>query len=173
MQASADTARTMASAPPQARVSRKPEAAGAAKAASTAARPTEHTGANRGATTAFAIGDASGTCENIAADSGVARMLDAPVRASASPTKRGRRGKRRASQAVPKPANSTMPSVESAESAKDTDSAVCGFTTMHPTMHAASALRAAGRRRAANESIPAKAMTAALTAEGGAADSTR
>lgn len=40
-------------------------------------------------------------------------------------------------------------------------------------MHTASALSAAGRRRAANEHMPAPAMTAARTADGGAAANTR
>ncbi len=93
--------------------------------------------------------------------------------ASASAAKRGRRGARRPIQAAARPANSTMPSVESTESANDAESAAAGEAATTPAMHRPTAFRLDGRRRARNDVVPASVMSAARTADIGMADSTR
>ena len=147
--------------------------AGTAKDASTAANPPAQTTGNSGAAATLASGATTGTCENSDAASGAAARLEAAVSESASRARRGARWKHCAIHAWKSPANSTMPSVESADSANETASAVRGSSAMQPIMHTASALSAAGRRRAVNANMPANAMTAARTADEGAAASTR
>ena len=139
--------------------------AGTAKDASTAASPPAQTTGNSGAAATLASGATTGTCENSDAASGAAARLEAAVSESASRARRGARWKHCAIHAWKSPANSTMPSVESADSANETASAVRGSSAMQPIMHTASALSAAGRRRAVNANMPANAMTAARTAD--------
>ena len=171
--ASARTTPVMQPAAPVAAGMSSGERGGTAKQRTHAARPAEHTRGNRGPATTFATGATSGSWENIAADSGVAMTLEANVRESPSATTRGTRGAADSTHDAISPANSTIPSVERAESAKETESAVVGESETHPMMQTERAPSAAGRRRAANESIPATAMTAARTADTGAPDSTR
>ena len=149
------------------------DAAGAMSDPIAATRPPAQTSGNRGAATTLASGATSGSIENSEAEKGAAVMLDAAVSASASRTMRGSTGTRSAIHDEHNPENTTMPSVERAESAKETDNAAVGSKATKPSIHAESAPSDAGLRRTANDSMPAKAITAARTAEGGAAARTR
>ena len=93
--------------------------------------------------------------------------------ANASRRKRGRRTGSASIHEPNSPESNTMPSVEPAERANETETAVWGDVATSAMTHSESALSGAGRRRAKQADMPANAMHAARTAETGAAANTR
>ena len=138
-----------------------------------AARPPAHASANSGEATAFASGETSDACAKSAAEAGTVATPEDSVSASASRRKRGTRKGSASSHAQKSRANSTIPSVEPAESANDTDTAVRGEAPTASATTSARAFSGAGRRRAKTDERPATAMAAARAADTGAPANTR
>ena len=115
---------------------------GMAKASKTPQRQRVHSGAKSGEVTALARGAMRDTCENQAAESGSVTRFEAEVSASASRMIAGSLGSNVEIQRMKSDANRRIPSVDPAESAKETERAVNGSNTMKTIIQSASALSA-------------------------------